>query len=150
VTEADALAQQYGAIPWHRDSLLGLRVLLITSRISRKWLIPKGWLVPGLSAAGSACREAYEEAGVEGPAAADALGAYDYLKIAADGREIPCRVTVFAMKVQRLCETWPEAEQRTRQWFALEEAAARVSEPGLRELLASLSPEHLTGEGPAG
>lgn len=140
-----SLARQYGVIPWRASNTTGLEVLLITSRISRKWLIPKGWLIDGLDPVGSACREAYEEAGVEGKARETPVGAYDYVKIAANGAEVPCRVTVFALAVERLCESWPEATQRTREWFALAEAPALVAEPGLRELLAGLDPARIAG-----
>jgi 8-oxo-dGTP pyrophosphatase MutT (NUDIX family) len=143
LAQPEVIAEQYAAVPWQRHRG-GVRLLLITSRISRKWLIPKGWLVPGLSASASACREAFEEAGVEG-AAGGVIGAYDYVKVTGSGTQVPCRVTVFAMEVERLCETWPEVKQRTRQWFGLKEASTLVSEPGLRELLSALRPEQLTG-----
>jgi 8-oxo-dGTP pyrophosphatase MutT (NUDIX family) len=143
LAQPEVIAEQYAAVPWQRHRN-GMRLLLITSRISRKWLIPKGWLVPGLSASASACREAFEEAGVEGAAGAE-IGTYDYVKITGNGTQVPCRVRVFAIEVDRLCETWPEDKQRTREWFSLKDASTLVSEPGLRELLSTLRAEQLTG-----
>ncbi|MEN9850080.1 MAG: hypothetical protein RL128_243, partial [Pseudomonadota bacterium] len=56
---------QYGALCWrmHRGKV---EVLLITSRDTGRWVIPKGWPIDGLAPAQTAAREAWEEAGVEG------------------------------------------------------------------------------------
>ena len=115
-----------------------VEVLLVTSRISRHWLLPKGWLIKGKSGTASACREAFEEAGVEGRAQNKPLGAYQYVKITKTGEQLPCRVSVYGLQVKSMHATWPEFSQRTRQWFALPAAAGMVTEPGLRDFLASL------------
>ena len=36
---------QYAALPWRRDANGGIEILLITSRETRRWVIPKGWRV---------------------------------------------------------------------------------------------------------
>jgi 8-oxo-dGTP pyrophosphatase MutT (NUDIX family) len=136
VNESAPLALQYGVLPWRR-SARGPQVLLVTSRISHKWLLPKGWLIPGLSSADSACREAFEEAGVEGEVGGP-LGQYGYIKITRNGRQVPCSVTLFGLRVHRLLRNWPERDERTRRWFALQKAPEMVAEPGLRDLLEGL------------
>lgn len=132
------LYEQFGALPWRRIDGDIVQVLLVTSRISRHWLLPKGWLIKGKSGTASACREAFEEAGVEGRAHNKALGTYQYVKITKTGEHLPCRVSVYGLQVESVHAMWPEVTQRTRQWFPLPAAAAVVNEPGLRDFLASL------------
>lgn len=131
-------ADQYGALPWRRRKDGAIEVMLVTSRVSRHWLIPKGWRISGKTECSSALREAYEEAGVRGDAKKQPLGQYRYTKVLKDGTSTPCIVTVFGLKVRKAVSKWPEAEQRTRQWFALEEAVGAVNEPGLAAFLAKL------------
>lgn len=126
---------QAGAIC--RDPQTG-RVLLITSRGTGRWIIPKGWPMPGRSLAQAALQEAWEEAGVR---AADAqeLGSYHYEKVQDEGFSIPVEVQAFLVPVEQLDDHWPEQVQRTRRWFAPGEAAALVAEPELAALLTTLA-----------
>lgn len=110
-------------------------ILLITSLNSKRWILPKGWLMEGLSAAESAAREAFEEAGVAGKIGARPIGSYHYLKERKDGGGMPCRVDVFAIQVAAQMEDWPEKGARELAWLPADQAAMRVAEPGLRELL---------------
>ena len=57
---------QFAALPWRRRADAGIEVLLITSRETRRWVIPKGWPIKGKSSAKSAAREAFEEADQKG------------------------------------------------------------------------------------
>ena len=125
---------QAGALCWrmHRDRV---QVLLITSRDTGRWVIPKGWPVEGLGAAEGAAREAWEEAGVEGAADPLPVGNFDYGKVLAGQAVAPCTVQVFALRVRRLAESYPERGQRRRKWFGLRKAAGKVQEPGLRRLI---------------
>jgi 8-oxo-dGTP pyrophosphatase MutT (NUDIX family) len=129
---------QYGAICWrmHRGKV---EVLLITSRDTGRWVIPKGWPMDGLTPAQSAAREAWEEAGVEGAVTETGIGLFRYDKVMAPKPSLPCRVEVFALRVAKLKDKFPERGQRRRKWFAAEKAARRVDEPELRQLLAGLS-----------
>ena len=72
------VSQQYAALPWRNAQ--GFEILLITSRETRRWVIPKGWPMPGNSPAESAAQEAYEEAGIRGKIAVQAIGHYGYRK----------------------------------------------------------------------
>lgn len=132
-----APAKQIGALPWRRGAY-GLEILLITSRETQRWVIPKGWPMPGLPDAEASRREAFEEAGIEGGISAP-IGRYRYEKRTRKGALLPCEVTVFALKVEREHATWPEAAQRRRQWFGPQAAASRVDEPDLRAIIADFA-----------
>lgn len=146
LTDADPaieFANQFGALPWRRRKDGGVEVMLVTSRISRHWLIPKGWRIAGKSECRSALQEAYEEAGVRGEGSKHPVGQYNYVKVLKDGTAIPCIVTVFGLRVRKLLDKWPESGQRTRQWFPLDEAAVAVNETGLAQMLGTLAPDTL-------
>lgn len=128
---------QYGALCWrmHRGKV---EVLLITSRDTGRWMIPKGWPIAGLAPAETAAREAWEEAGVEGDIADDGLGVFDYDKTLGPKGSVPCSVEVFGLRVAELKGKFPEHKERRRKWFDFEKAARKVAEPELRALLLAL------------
>ena len=126
-----------------------LRVLLVTSRETKRWVIPKGWPMKGRNASGAAAQEAFEEAGARGRVKGEKLGRYHYLKRLRDGTEAPCVVHVFPLLVDHLAETWPEQDERRREWFTPLDAANHVDEPELREILRTLEPVLATEEKPA-
>lgn len=129
--------RQYAALPY-RAGRNGLEILLITSRGSGRWIIPKGWPVVGLSPSKSAAREALEEAGVTGNISTDSIGAYSYDKRLANDTTRYCDVAVFALEVIEEHDTWPEQHQRRREWLSVEEAGQRVSEAEVRRLMEKL------------
>jgi len=137
-TVGDALFREHGqqvaALCW-RPSARGLEVLLVTSLNSKRWILPKGWAEADLTLAESAAREAFEEAGVTGRIEAKPCGSYHYLKQKREGGGVPCRVDVFALKVTKTHDDWPERGARRLEWVTPAQAAARVSEPVLREIL---------------
>ena len=112
------------------------KVLMITSRETKRWIVPKGWPIDGLDASAAAAQEAWEEAGVK-PANIQTvpLGAYDYLKRMDGGGTVSCATQVFAIEVQHLEDDFPEASERERKWVHPKEAAEMVDEPGLRAIL---------------
>ncbi len=136
--QARGLRRQSAALP-----LLGAagaqRIVLVTSRETRRWVLPKGWIEPGEAPHYSAAREAFEEAGLEGEADPDPLGRYTYGKRKQNGVLLPCEVLVFRFQVGRLLRDWPESAERERRMFTLQAAAALVMEPELAALLRSLS-----------
>ena len=114
-------------------------VLLITSRDSRRWVVPKGWPMDGFDAAGAAMQEAWEEAGVvEGNINHEPVGSYDYDKLLDNGAEVPVETTVFAVEVEKMEGDFPEAAERELKWVSPQEAADLVDEPGLQEILRQL------------
>jgi 8-oxo-dGTP pyrophosphatase MutT (NUDIX family) len=115
-----------------------LRVLLVTSRETGRWVIPKGWLAKGLREHKSAAREAMEEAGVSGRIWTEPIGSYRYFK-RDDKADQLLGVSVFLLAVNKQKNHWPEQEQRRRAWFSVEVAARRVAEPELRALIRSIS-----------
>lgn len=134
-------SQQYAALPWRQSP--NLEILLITSRETRRWVIPKGWPMPEKSPAESAAQEAYEEAGIHGQIEGQAIGHYGYSKRQRGGSKKRFRVDVFAMEVTEILDLWPEAHERARQWLSPAEAAIRVDEPGLAVLIRTFAEERL-------
>jgi 8-oxo-dGTP pyrophosphatase MutT (NUDIX family) len=132
---------QAAALPWRRTAEGGLEVLLITSRETRRWVIPKGWPMKGLNSARTAAREAFEEAGVKGEPAKRKLGVYHYDKRLRSGRLQRVRVSVYALKVSGERSVWPEAGQREKLWTTPQAAAELVQEPELAELLKTFAPD---------
>lgn len=130
---------QYAALPFVCGPEGELRVLLVTSRETRRWVIPKGWPMKRLSPSGAAAREAYEEAGLVGEVGETAIGTYTYEKRLKRRGSVTCRVEVFPLRVERQLETWPEREERTVRWFSLPEAARAVDEPDLGEMILALN-----------
>ncbi|MFU8882817.1 MAG: NUDIX hydrolase [Rhodobacterales bacterium] len=114
-------------------------VLLITSRDTGRWILPKGWPIDGLTAPGAALQEAWEEAGVtSGTITQTPLGSYDYDKRLDGGVPVAVDVKVYTVEDVQLTDTYPEAGERTRRWMSPAEAATLVDEPGLREILRHL------------
>lgn len=141
-----AVCVQYGALPYRLDGTGSVQILLVTSRATKRWIIPKGWPIKGLKAAEAAAREAFEEAGVRGRLTRRALGHYFYEKRLEDGlATVPCEVEVFALVVSRQSKDWPESHQRTARWFSAAEAAARVDDDGLRPLIVRLAKHERAG-----
>jgi 8-oxo-dGTP pyrophosphatase MutT (NUDIX family) len=128
-------ALQFAALPW-RIGEGGLReVMLLTTRETRRWAIPKGWPMKGRKPAEVANREAYEEAGLIGRIVGKRpLGNFHYEKRLTK-KAIICEVQVFLFRVERQLDDWPEKGQRECRWFDANEAAALVEEGGLAEIL---------------
>jgi 8-oxo-dGTP pyrophosphatase MutT (NUDIX family) len=131
---------QIAAIPFRRNEKGVPEVMLVTSRETRRWTIPKGWPMKGLKDHKAAAREAFEEAGVVGKTAKDPIGTYLYWKRRERHFDL-CRVAVYVLNVKREVAEWPEQSERKRRWFDIREAASKVLEPELMNLLQSLSRE---------
>ena len=125
---------QYAVLPWRKVGRR-LEILLITSRETRRWVIPKGWPMKGLAPQEAAALEAAEEAGVEGEIDPSAIGSYSYLKRVKGDHTLPIQVIVFPLHVRTQAEHWKEKDQRHPRWFGYHEAASRVAEPALKRLI---------------
>jgi 8-oxo-dGTP pyrophosphatase MutT (NUDIX family) len=137
---AQRLSRRQGAALPVLGSGAGLRVVLITSRETRRWVVPKGWIEPQEPPHRTAAREAFEEAGLAGDADAEPIGSYAYAKRMARGLVLPTEVLVFRLRVARLLQDWPERRERERRLFTPAAAATLVAEPGLAAILLRLSP----------
>lgn len=118
-------------------------ILLITSRRSGRWILPKGWPVDGWSPVECALAEAWEEAGVRGRVMGDCLGLYSYHKTIGPERGLPCAAMVFPVRVSSLAQKYPEAGQRRRKWLRPRKAAQKVDEKELAHILRNFDPQRL-------
>lgn len=127
---------QVAALPW-RFAGDEIEVLLVTSRDTRRWVLPKGWPEAGEHLHEAAAREAAEEAGVHGEVSTFEVGRFFYGKTLSSGMTRRCEVLVFPLEVEQSREKWPERKQRDRRWFRLRDAALLVRERDLGELIES-------------
>jgi len=135
---------QFGALPYRFDGEAGVEVLLVTSRETGRWIVPKGWPIKGFKPAQTAAREAYEEAGVRGRVSERPLGRYVYEKRIEDRvASFPCEVLVFALLVKTQLKKWPESRQRKVRWFPVPEAAAVIGDDDLRKLILQFKEHRL-------
>ena len=125
---------QYAALPYRFEGRQ-VRILLITSRETRRWVIPKGWPMNGLKPQDAAAVEAAEEAGLIGAIEPTPVGSFRYMKRLKDGEAMAIQVIVFPFLVAAQVESWKEQDQRSLQWFGYRAAASRVAEPSLRRLI---------------
>ena len=128
--------QQIAALPWRRG-INGVEILLVTTRTTKRWVIPKGWTMDGKADHEAAAIEAYEEAGVRGDVEPTPLGNYGYLKVLREGKARHVNVLVYEMRVRELLDDWPEREERQRQWFDQAQALAMIGEPELLPIVAA-------------
>ena len=132
---------QFAALPW-RVSDGKPQILLITSRDSGRWIVPKGWPMQGATPAEAAASEAWEEAGVRGTVTPVCIGFYSYDKDMGDGA-LPVAVAVFPVEVGKLAKRYPEMGDRRRRWFSRRKAAEKVAEPELRAIIEGFDPSAL-------
>jgi 8-oxo-dGTP pyrophosphatase MutT (NUDIX family) len=126
---------QYAALPFSITAEGAIRVLLVTTRGRREWIIPKGWPMRNLTAAATAAREAYEEAGLVGTVVGDdPIGCYRYEK-----QKTVFEVSVFLFAVERQLRKWPERSERDTRWFAPDEASKLVTCAGLADVLLTVT-----------
>ncbi|MEL7098912.1 MAG: NUDIX hydrolase [Pseudomonadota bacterium] len=140
--EKSDVRTQFAALCW-RVVDQKIQVLVITSRGSGRWIIPKGWPMDGQTPAEAAAQEAWEEAGVRGRADSRPLGLYSYTKVINGAPDLPCVAMVYGVRVKSLAKTWPEARERTRKWASRKKAARLVDEPELARILRDFDPRVL-------
>jgi len=120
----------------YRKTKAGPRMMLITSRGTRRWVLPKGGVKPGREPYEAAADEAYEEAGIAGRVSRNCIGVYGYHK-ANHKNGAHCTVRVYPIKVTTQLPDWPERKERRREWVAFEVAASRVREKDLKKIIRS-------------
>lgn len=145
--------RQIAVLPYRTDSPAvdaPIRILLVTSRETKRWVIPKGNIPAGMPPHAAAAMEAEEEAGVLGAACPTPLGSYHYRKRRKNGASILVDVDVFPFAVTEELPRWKEQHQRERRWFSLPEAAEAVDEEDLRQLMRSFGPNEFRAATRAG
>lgn len=130
--------KQVAALPVKTDKNGALRVLLVTSRETRRLVIPKGWPWPGVKDHKAAAEEALEEAGITGKIGKEPVGTYTYDKRQPNG-SVPVRVKVFLLEVKHELDDWPERAERERKWLTPAKAAEAVVEDELAELILAVA-----------
>lgn len=127
---------QVAALCWRVGKKGQKEVLLISSRGTGRWIIPKGWPMDGLDGAGAAAQEAWEEAGVKAAKISrKPAGIYHYVKVLNNGLPAPVEATVYSVRVDHLEKSFPEVDERKRLWIAPEKAAELVAETELKDIL---------------
>ncbi len=133
---------QFGAIPWRLNDGK-VEILLITSRGTGRWILPKGWPMHGATPAEAAATEAWEEAGVTGTPSHVSAGFYAYQKLF-EGDNLPIVVAMFPLKVKKVHKEWPEKGDRKRRWVSRKRAASLLQEPELRQMIKHFDPRAYT------
>lgn len=137
-----AFRQQYAALCFrHGDNGSDVEILLVTSRTSQRWIIPRGWPMKRKKPHEAAAIEAWEEAGVRGRVRKAAIGRYTYLKMLDNGDVVPCMVDVFQIEVTGAETSFKERGERLVEWVRPDEAARRVREIELKSLLVDFKPK---------
>src|SRR4051794_32284746 len=92
---------QFAALPWRIGAGGRREVMLLTTRETHRWIIPKGWPMKGRKPAEAAGQEAFEEAGLIGQIVGKRpLGIFHYEKQMAGNSRL-CQVRVFSFRVER-------------------------------------------------
>jgi 8-oxo-dGTP pyrophosphatase MutT (NUDIX family) len=137
-TKAPTKRVQYAALPYRRKGKSAPEVLLVTSRETGRWIIPKGWPLKGKAPHKAAAREAREEAGVVGKINRRSVGSFLYEKRLKGGKVIVCEVQVFALKVKRQHASWLEKGERKVKWLPRTKAAKTVGDRVLGAIIRTL------------
>jgi 8-oxo-dGTP pyrophosphatase MutT (NUDIX family) len=106
------------------------KICLVTSSNGKRWVIPKGLIDPGHTAAETALNEAWEEAGLVGTLTKEPVGSYLYTKL-----DNTYHVVVYLLQVTSAAQNWPERDMRRRIWVNLDKALDQIEDQGLRELI---------------
>lgn len=117
-----------------------LEICLVTSRRSKRWILPTGWPMHKQTPANAAATEAWEVAGLTGEAIDRCLGVYAYVKTLSTSL-MPVIVMVYPVRVTEEHEKWPERKQRKRKWLRPKKAAKRLAE--LRRIVGRFDPDQL-------
>ncbi|MEN9753850.1 MAG: hypothetical protein RLZ07_232 [Pseudomonadota bacterium] len=128
--------KQVGALPVERTADGHWRVILITTRDSGRWSIPKGNPIKDLSPAEAAAQEALEEGGLSGHIDDKPIGSYVFWKRRSGHWEL-ARVEVFLMDVRKQASDYKEKGLRKIERFSFEDAEDAIMEPGLKSLIVA-------------
>ena len=117
-----------------------LQFCIVTSRRSKRWIVPKGWPMHGETPMDAAATEAFEEAGVRGKIYPRPIGVFSYYKVRSQD-ELPCMAVVYPLKVKKILKRWPEDRERERKWVSRKKAAQMVDNPELSVIIQTFNPD---------
>ena len=135
---------QFAALPF-RVVDDRVQIMLVTSRRTKRWILPKGWPEDGMTPGECAAKEAWEEAGATGKAYDICLGVFSFEKFVEDAPDLPVIGLVYPLKVKKTKSNYPEAKERRRKWFTPKKAAAAVHSAELKRILKTFDPKMLKG-----
>ncbi len=128
--------KQVAALPWRKTDN-GVEILLVTTRTTKRWVIPKGWPMKERADHDAAAQEAFEEAGVRGQISTLPLGRFGYIKILESGKPRHVTASVYDLHVQQVLDTWPEQHERQRRWAPRQDALDLIGEPELLRMVVA-------------
>jgi len=129
-----------GVLAFRRKKNGEPRILLISKKRARQWGIPKGKLLPHLSFAENAAREAWEEAGVLGTVSPNSIAMFRARKRSPNPQiHLIIEVWVYLLEVSETLAKWPEKGKREIRWVTCEMAARQLREPVLAHLCHRLA-----------
>lgn len=99
--------RQVAAIPFRLTESGELQVMLITSRTTKRFIVPKGWPMKHKSGRKAAAIEAREEAGITGRTLKNAAGSYRYWK-RVDTGFVQVEVIAYLLAVEDVLDDWKE------------------------------------------
>ena len=117
-----------------------LQFCIVTSRRSKRWIVPKGWPMHGETPMDAAATEAFEEAGVRGIIYPRPIGVFSYYKVRSQD-ELLCMAVVYPLKVKKILKRWPEDRERERKWVSRKKAAQMVDDPELSVIIQTFNPD---------
>ena len=131
------IERQAGVIPY-LEHAGELRMVLVTSRRTGRWVFPKGSIDPGMTPQEAAAQEALEEAGLIGTAHGAAVGSYQSIKIRPPA-VWTVEVALYPMPIAEVLDVWLEADQRARRFVTLEEARGLLADATMLEMAERLA-----------
>ncbi len=102
--------RQIAALPMTVTAKGRDEIFLVTNRGSKRWIIPKGNPIRGLSPEEVAAQEAFEEAGLIGRVLPGCIGTFEFQR--RNAGEI-CLVDVYMLLVEKHLRRWDEKRQRS-------------------------------------
>ncbi|MBO0344658.1 NUDIX hydrolase [Roseibium sp. CAU 1637] len=132
---------QIGALcyRWMDDEL---QVLLLTTRDTRRWILPKGWPMMKKKGHRTALIEAFEEAGVIGRVTdKQPFDSFQSHKGFGGGLKVDTSVLVYVIEAVEMTENFPEAGEREIRWLSVGEALDLIEEDAAKPILSRFSEE---------
>ncbi len=120
---------ELGALAFSRKGKR-LRLILVTTKKTQRWICPKGQPEKGVDDHDVAVMEAFEEAGVTGEVMPEISREY----VSHSGK----RIRLFPLLVEKIHKQWPEKRQRRRCVCSLRQALGLISDEGLRQCVEKL------------